>query len=177
MALTDILTCTPNCWKFGENVMNKMIRFLGYLLLMTGSCIVAFIFSVYFIVYLPRSNNVITSAASFFDEYHYSLTIEIIIGLFLLINIVFNYYMAFSTDPGSPTTCTDPERVLGQRETHLVDGRKIFSIKYQYMVAPYVYYKYCRHCECIKPPRCHHCSVTNKCILEMDHFCLLRFPY
>ncbi|KAI0989628.1 hypothetical protein GJ496_008299 [Pomphorhynchus laevis] len=31
--------------------------------------------------------------------------------------------------------------------------------------------RFCNICMCIKPDRCHHCSVCNRCILKMDHHC------
>lgn len=31
--------------------------------------------------------------------------------------------------------------------------------------------RYCDICMIIKPPRCHHCSSCNRCILKMDHHC------
>lgn len=31
--------------------------------------------------------------------------------------------------------------------------------------------KMCRKCEAPKPPRAHHCSTCNRCILKMDHHC------
>ncbi|XP_063970595.1 palmitoyltransferase ZDHHC20-B-like isoform X3 [Lytechinus pictus] len=31
--------------------------------------------------------------------------------------------------------------------------------------------RFCNNCKAIKPDRCHHCSVCNKCILKMDHHC------
>ncbi|KAJ3671572.1 hypothetical protein LUZ60_007651 [Juncus effusus] len=32
--------------------------------------------------------------------------------------------------------------------------------------------RYCDRCQRWKPPRCHHCSVCDKCVLKMDHHCV-----
>lgn len=29
----------------------------------------------------------------------------------------------------------------------------------------------CTKCECVKPPRAHHCSICGYCVLAMDHHC------
>lgn len=31
--------------------------------------------------------------------------------------------------------------------------------------------RWCSKCECIKPPRAHHCSICGRCIDRMDHHC------
>lgn len=31
---------------------------------------------------------------------------------------------------------------------------------------------FCNHCQNGKPPRCHHCSVCQRCVLKMDHHCV-----
>lgn len=32
--------------------------------------------------------------------------------------------------------------------------------------------RWCKKCRSWKPPRSHHCSMTNACILKMDHYCV-----
>ncbi|KNC33173.1 hypothetical protein FF38_03639 [Lucilia cuprina] len=67
----------------------------------------------------------------------------LIVGNWLLINVVFHYVMAVITPAGEP-----PE-----------------GISLNEAVAV------CKKCITPKPPRTHHCSVCNKCILKMDHHC------
>uniref|UniRef100_A0A6P7GY48 Palmitoyltransferase n=1 Tax=Diabrotica virgifera virgifera TaxID=50390 RepID=A0A6P7GY48_DIAVI len=33
----------------------------------------------------------------------------------------------------------------------------------------------CKKCISPKPPRTHHCSACNRCILKMDHHCRILF--
>ncbi|VDP03268.1 unnamed protein product [Soboliphyme baturini] len=74
-------------------------------------------------------------------------TIEIVaylvIGHWLLINFLFNYYMAYVVKPG-----------------FVMKGRFIDNAV-----------SMCKHCISPKPPRTHHCSICNRCILKMDHHC------
>ncbi|XP_053204495.1 palmitoyltransferase ZDHHC16-like [Panonychus citri] len=65
------------------------------------------------------------------------------IGNYLLVNVIFHYYMALTTPPGQPPH----DRLLIE----------VVSI--------------CKKCMTPKPPRTHHCSVCDKCILKMDHHC------
>lgn len=32
-------------------------------------------------------------------------------------------------------------------------------------------FKFCKTCKVVKPPRAHHCSMCNKCVMCMDHHC------
>uniref|UniRef100_A0A8C9WRM7 Palmitoyltransferase n=1 Tax=Scleropages formosus TaxID=113540 RepID=A0A8C9WRM7_SCLFO len=64
-------------------------------------------------------------------------------GHWNLVMVVFHYYKATRTDPGHPP--------LIKNDTPSV------SI--------------CKKCIIPKPPRTHHCSICNRCVLKMDHHC------
>jgi len=69
--------------------------------------------------------------------------LHIIFGNWLVINLYFNYIMAWLTSPG-----------LAKNYQHLAT---------QYPV--------CKKCSMNKPPRTHHCSLCDLCILRFDHHC------
>ncbi|XP_058841082.1 palmitoyltransferase ZDHHC16B-like isoform X5 [Acipenser ruthenus] len=68
-------------------------------------------------------------------------------GHWNLLMIVFHYYKAARTSPGYPP----------QMKTDIPS----VSI--------------CKKCIAPKPPRTHHCSICNRCILKMDHHCRILF--
>ncbi|KAK3851112.1 hypothetical protein Pcinc_040098 [Petrolisthes cinctipes] len=66
-----------------------------------------------------------------------------VLGHWILVNIAFHFTMAAITDPGTP-----PKGILISEAVSV-----------------------CKKCIAPKPPRTHHCSVCNRCILKMDHHC------
>ncbi|CAH0578086.1 unnamed protein product [Chrysodeixis includens] len=73
----------------------------------------------------------------------YTATFLVIFGNWLLLNIVFHYYKGVVTPPGYPPAGSS-----------LAEAASI-----------------CKKCISPRPPRTHHCSVCDKCILAMDHHC------
>lgn len=67
----------------------------------------------------------------------------LIIGNWLLINVIFHYYKAAVTNPGT----------IPRKESYNAVG-------------------ICKKCLMPKPPRTHHCSICNRCILKFDHHCV-----
>ncbi|KAF7137633.1 hypothetical protein RHSIM_Rhsim07G0000800 [Rhododendron simsii] len=99
---------------------------------------------------------------------------------FLLVMLVWCYFMVVFCDPGSVpenwklvveegnseegssmplTDCVAPENLASAISSS--DG-----MERRHGV------RYCRQCENGKPPRCHHCSVCQRCVLKMDHHCI-----
>ncbi|XP_071948993.1 palmitoyltransferase ZDHHC16-like isoform X2 [Antedon mediterranea] len=77
------------------------------------------------------------------DEVGFVVFFLVIYGHWLLVNIIFNYYKGVRTLPGSPPLFTSEVGAV----------------------------TICKRCIAPKPPRTHHCSVCNKCVLKMDHHC------
>jgi len=79
------------------------------------------------------------------------------ISAYFLFNIYANYFFCCLTHSGSPPLkCVDPTKVFG-RKSYLLDGKKYYEANTRLDIVPGVSYRYCKHCNCIKPPRAHHC--------------------
>lgn len=68
---------------------------------------------------------------------------HVVFGHWLFINTMFNYYKGVTTSPGYPPA--------------IISDTGVATI--------------CKKCIAPKPPRTHHCSMCNKCVLKMDHHC------
>jgi len=77
----------------------------------------------------------------------------VLFGLFLLSNILFNYWACVLTRPGFPGHHLDAIAALDERGD---SGERR---------------RFCKKCRVPKPARTHHCSVCNRCVMKMDHHC------
>lgn len=82
-----------------------------------------------------------------------------LVGLFLLVNTFYNYFMAIFTDPGQSSEYEG--LAVGEAPEEADEELADLTPK------P----KQCKKCLRQKPPRAHHCSVCGHCILKMDHHC------
>jgi palmitoyltransferase len=102
------------------------------------------------------------------------------LGLFIGFNIVFNHIMAAITPAGSNThlketsiadTSMNGEQIelkvqaINPDETLGTEAEEENFKSFDYG------FKRCGKCSLPKPPRAHHCTVCNRCVLKMDHHC------
>lgn len=77
-------------------------------------------------------------------------------GCFLLFNLLYNYRMVITTEPGLPPEAeAEVPTAEGDGEGAEAEGQP----------------RRCRKCSRLKPARAHHCSVCRRCVLKMDHHC------
>jgi palmitoyltransferase len=146
--------------RIAELFYKYFMRILGPLMFITANFFIVSVTILFRFVIMPSITG--NSLLSYF--------VHSMMNLFLFINIMFNYYSCAFTAAGSPPHCDDPGSILGERTT-FIDGEKAYVVNSRKVVAPFVVYKYCEKCECIKPPRAHHCRIVDSCILDMDHYC------
>lgn len=130
----------------GSQIYKWFMRFISPICFVGANLLILSIALIFFFVFMP----------DFFRGSTSLYILNVAVGLYLYTNIVFHHFACAFTPPGSPSYCPDPGRILGEKVS-MVDGRKIYQFSYQLNVAPYVYYRYCHTCKCIKPPRAHHC--------------------
>ncbi|KAJ2774691.1 Palmitoyltransferase [Coemansia nantahalensis] len=87
-----------------------------------------------------------------------SLRALAVLGVFnlLLLLVYYNYYCAVTVPPGAVPLGWEPPR----------EGANVYELKRD-TLRP----RYCRICKGFKPPRAHHCSDCDRCVLKLDHHC------
>ncbi|KAK6141002.1 hypothetical protein DH2020_025252 [Rehmannia glutinosa] len=84
----------------------------------------------------------------------------------LLMMLLWSYFSVVFTDPG----CVPPSwRPAVDEESGDTDPLTMTEFPAD---SENRRIRYCRKCNQLKPPRCHHCSVCGRCILKMDHHCV-----
>ncbi|CAH1782983.1 unnamed protein product [Owenia fusiformis] len=111
--------------------VDKFVHYLGPIFVLLVVVLTTTVVVIFYVCLLPHKYDLSLG----WTIYH------LIFGHWLLINIVFNYFMAAFTDPGHP-----PQAVP-----------EVVSI--------------CKKCIAPKPPRAHHCSICDTCVMKMDHHC------
>ena len=138
-----------SAYKWSIVCFRLMMRVIGPLMFLLAHIIILSILY----IFLTKIIYMISGESSFLYAMHLS------IGMFLVINVLFNYILCAFTPPGSPVLCGDPGKYFGQISS-VIDGRIVYKIRNRLDLAPAVSYRYCKTCTAIKPPRSHHCRYV-----------------
>lgn len=148
------------------------LKFLGYFMILLVAAIIAV--SYYAVVILTWGPKLLRGGFNSF----LSFTI-IAVFHFLLVMLLWCYFMVVFCDPGSV-----PENwkmVVEEGNSEEVNSMPLTDSAAPEILASALsssdgmerrHVCYCRQCGNGKPPRCHHCSVCQRCVLKMDHHCI-----
>ncbi|KAI3441704.1 S-acyltransferase [Psidium guajava] len=146
------------------------LKFLGYLMILLVLAIVAV--SYYAVVVLTWGPRLLRGGLYSFLAFFFLVLFHL-----LLLLLSWSYFMVVLTDPGSV-----PEnwRTVRDEENFEADGS---CLPHEASGSGSTWPSsngsegrpplgFCIHCQNGKPPRCHHCSVCQRCVLKMDHHCV-----
>ena len=135
------------------NLVDLFARYLGPALVLLASFLITFCTFVYFTVAIWFFQSTITQVAT------------ALLGIFILANVVLNYYKAVRTSAGIPPLSAESS------ENPTAGYSKALSNRLKYYNRGTVdddedmsptksgHAKICSKCDRIRPPRTHHCSV------------------
>ncbi|XP_022757607.1 probable protein S-acyltransferase 12 [Durio zibethinus] len=135
------------------------LRVLGYFMILLVAGIIGI--SYYAVVFLTCGPQLLRGG------FHSFLSFAIVIIFHvLLILLLWSYFRVVFKDPGSV-----PENWRAvSAEENLGVGSSLAAVDDGFERRSRG--GYCIHCQNGKPPRCHHCSVCQRCVLKMDHHCV-----
>ncbi|KAK8487286.1 hypothetical protein V6N11_012790 [Hibiscus sabdariffa] len=95
--------------------------------------------------------------------------VVLILFHFLLVMLLWSYFSVVLTDPGSVPPNWRPTADEERGEADPLNDSEFNGLPSD---SSNQRIRYCRKCNQLKPPRCHHCSVCGRCVLKMDHHCV-----
>ncbi|GER48706.1 DHHC-type zinc finger family protein [Striga asiatica] len=147
------------------------LRFLGYLMVLVVVGLVAVSYDAVI---------VLTCGPHLLDGGFRSFFYFLIVALFhvLLILMAWSYFMVVFMDPGSVpenwkhiSPVQDAEKEIFLSNSSVPENNSAMPLS-SAGIETRLTLGYCNHCKNGKPPRCHHCSVCQRCVLKMDHHCI-----
>ncbi|XP_057979806.1 probable protein S-acyltransferase 12 isoform X2 [Malania oleifera] len=149
------------------------LKVLGYFMILLVAAIVAV--SYYAVVVVSSGPHLLRGGLQ-------SLLSFSIITVFhiLLVLLAWSYFMVVFQDPGSVpknwSRVSEEETLVAGSSTMLPESATREALASTWPPSDELERRrdvgYCNQCQNGKPPRCHHCSVCQRCVLKMDHHCV-----
>ncbi|GIL56612.1 hypothetical protein Vafri_11947 [Volvox africanus] len=141
----------------------RFLRILGHVMVLLVLALVGFIYTaVVPLTFGPRliSKNIFAILAS---------VIVIIVFTVVTVMCVWSYLATVMLDPGRvpPDWHPFPDEQHARAELE-----RLSYTTYYYDRRDPRRPRFCKRCQVWKPERAHHCSVTGRCVLKMDHWCI-----
>ncbi|KAI3444692.1 hypothetical protein Pfo_001357 [Paulownia fortunei] len=92
--------------------------------------------------------------------------VVLILFHFLLVMLLWSYFSVVFTDPGGVPPNWRPAVDEERGDLDPLTATEFPPDSENGRI------RFCRKCNQLKPPRCHHCSVCGRCVLKMDHHCV-----
>ncbi|KAI9181296.1 hypothetical protein LWI28_013519 [Acer negundo] len=153
------------------------LRVLGYLMVLLVAAIIAV--SYYAVVVVTCGSQLLRGGGG-----HHSFFAILLIIVFhvLLALLTWSYVMVVFWDPGSvpenwrPVLSSEESLEAGSSSITTSDTVGTEGLDSTLSISEELNRRqrvgYCDKCRNGKPPRCHHCSVCQRCVLKMDHHCV-----
>ncbi|TXG63088.1 hypothetical protein EZV62_010082 [Acer yangbiense] len=153
------------------------LRVLGYLMVLLVAAIIAV--SYYAVVVVTCGSQLLRGGGG-----HHSFFAILLIVVFhvLLALLTWSYVMVVFWDPGSvpenwrPVLSSEESLEAGSSSITTSDTVGSEGLDSTLSISEGLDRRqqvgYCDKCRNGKPPRCHHCSVCQRCVLKMDHHCV-----
>ena len=140
-----------SCFKYIQSTLKFIIRIFikcfGHILFIIVNLLILSIVVAGFINIIPTAKDKLVMPYFVYQLY----------GIWLTINIFFNYNTCVLTNPGTPSySHENPLKILS---VALNGYRSSDQVVHEVYIAKNVSYKYCKSCKIIKPPRAHHCRL------------------
>mmetsp|Transcript_30515 Transcript_30515/g.71237 ORF Transcript_30515/g.71237 Transcript_30515/m.71237 type:complete len:332 (-) Transcript_30515:128-1123(-) len=138
---------TINCVQNTERGFHIFLRIAGPCFVCFALCLISFGVGVYFVYLCPLIERLAHGRKIILGSTP--------VGVFILVNVLYNYAKAILVDPGLPP---EYSKALADHAAVLEES-------------PVPKPRQCSRCKLSKPVRAHHCSVCKRCVLKMDHHC------